>query len=570
MTAILTSAEMRAVERAAIDSGAVTGLELMERAGRGVVEAILAEWPAIEAGARRALVLCGPGNNGGDGFVVARLLRVRGWEVMAFLYGDPDTLPADARANHDRWAALGAVARLSFPDLSETDADRLRDAAGGVPGATLIVDALFGLGLARPLTGLAPILRLLERGAAEPRSARVVAVDVPSGLSADTGLAVAADPGPDAPPSAVRAQLTVTFHAAKPGHLLADGPSFCGRLRVVDIGLPPVMDAAAGRLDAAEPARHALAKRAGHKYSHGHALVLAGGPGRGGAARLAARGALRVGAGLVTLAVPPAALIENAARLDAVMLRPIRDAETLAALLADERLNAVCAGPGLGTGERQAALLAALLGEGQGARGAPLQPGAQRPALAADESPPGSRPGAARPRNLVLDADAITLLADSPELRARLHDRVVLTPHEGEFARLFPDIFARWRGPAFSKVDAARAAARALGCTVLLKGPDTVIAEPPGPASPGRDAPPGRAAIHAAAYDRAAPWLATAGTGDVLAGMICGLLARGLPPFDAAATAAWLHAEAARRFGPGLIAEDLPEELPKVFRALGL
>jgi hydroxyethylthiazole kinase-like uncharacterized protein yjeF len=255
---------------------------------------------------------------------------------------------------------------------------------------------------------------------------------------------------------------------------------------------------------------------------------------------MTARGTLRIGAGLVTLAVPPGALQENAARLDAIMLRSVRDPKALTELLSDARYNALAAGPGLGTSDREAALLSALLdasrGDGEDAKS----------------------------RALVLDADALTLLSKDEVLRAKLHDRVVLTPHDGEFARLFPAIAEKWHapattGPAYSKVDAARDAARECGATVLLKGPDTVIASPDG-----------RAAINAAVYDRAAPWLATAGSGDVLAGFIAGLLARGFAPFDAACTAAWLHVECARSFGPGLIAEDLPEELPKVFRTLGV
>jgi ADP-dependent NAD(P)H-hydrate dehydratase / NAD(P)H-hydrate epimerase len=267
----------------------------------------------------------------------------------------------------------------------------------------------------------------------------------------------------------------------------------------------------------------------GHKYGHGHALVLAGGPGRGGAARLAARGALRIGAGLVTLGCPPGALPENAARLDAIMLRPVAGPDGLATLLEDTRIAALCLGPGLGR-DRARALVPAALAAG---------------------------------RATVLDADALTAFADDPAaLFARLHDRCVLTPHGGEFARLFPDLAARLAepattGPAFSKLDAARLAAARAGCTVLFKGPDTVIAHPGG-----------RAAINAAHYDRAAPWLATAGSGDVLAGFIAGLLARGFGPMDAAETAAWLHVEAARAFGPGLIAEDLPEALPGVLRRL--
>ncbi len=549
MAAILTAAEMRALEQAAIASGEVTGLELMERAGRGVVEAILTEWPELEAGARRAVVLCGPGNNGGDGFVVARLLKHRGWEVEVSLLGDSGSLPADAKVNHDRWGALGEVKPYRSATSSHLDWH-----------CDLYVDAVFGIGLSRPID--------LDAGLSAPLPAwdlrfelerpRIVAVDVPSGLCADSGRTLGGD--------AMWADLTVTFHRAKLGHYLAEGPFISGKVDVVDIGLeqrgrqfggpgtvekgrwvllPPgsarpgsfpgtVVEGPQGVLRKDDPFG-----RPTHKYTHGHAVILSGGAGRGGAARITARGALRIGAGLVTLAVPPAALQENAARLDAIMLRSVKDADALTECLSDARLNALCVGPGFGTGERQAAMLAALLDAAGGA-------------------------GETKPRPVVLDADALTLLAKDEPLRAKLHPSCVLTPHEGEFARLFPAVDAKWRapattGPAYSKVDAARDAAKEAGCVVLLKGPDTVIADPTG-----------RAAINAAVYDRAAPWLATAGSGDVLAGFITGLLARGFSPFDAACTAAWLHVECARSFGPGLIAEDLPEELPKVFRTLGL
>jgi hydroxyethylthiazole kinase-like uncharacterized protein yjeF len=350
----------------------------------------------------------------------------------------------------------------------------------------------------------------------------------------------------------------------------------CGRLRIADIGLEAfartglathhVLPHCGGAglventielLDVGWIESQALlSKSTGiHKYHHGHALILSGGVGKGGAARLAARGALRIGAGLVTVGCPPAALQENAARLDAIMLRSIYNSQTeglrrarpapqggrdtapplgpgatLAGLLEDTRINALCLGPGLGQDRARALAPAAL----------------------------------AAKRATVLDADALTAFADDPaELFSMLHDRCVLTPHGGEFARLFPDIAERLAepataGPAYSKVDATRDAAARAGCTVLFKGPDTVIA------SPG-----GRAAINSAHYDRAAPWLATAGSGDVLAGFIAGLLARGLHPMQAAETAAWLHVECARAFGPGLIAEDLPEMLPKVFREFG-
>ncbi|HSF93752.1 MAG TPA: NAD(P)H-hydrate dehydratase, partial [Thermohalobaculum sp.] len=273
-----------------------------------------------------------------------------------------------------------------------------------------------------------------------------------------------------------------------------------------------------------------------HKYSFGHALILAGGSGKGGAARLAARGALRIGAGLVTVGAPPEAITENAAQLNAIMLVPVAGDAGLVDVLADKRLNALCLGPGLGVGASTRSLVAEVLAEPR-----------------------------AIMRATVLDADVLTNFADDASaLFKRLHRRCVLTPHMGEFARLFPDIAEKLaapatKGPAYSKVDATREAAARAGCVVLLKGPDTVIADSAG-----------RAAINSAHYERAAPWLATAGSGDVLAGMITGLLARGFDPMSAAETAAWLHVEAARKFGPGLIAEDLPEMLPAVFRDLGL
>lgn len=266
-----------------------------------------------------------------------------------------------------------------------------------------------------------------------------------------------------------------------------------------------------------------------HKYTHGHALVLSGGVGKGGAARLAARGALRIGAGLVTVGCPPSAVLENAVALDAIMVRRVDD---LMEVLQDARINALCLGPGLGTGARQVDLV--------------------RQALTGAE------------RGTVLDADALTILAHEPDLMAALHARCVLTPHAGEFARVFPDMADKLaapptKGPAYSKVEAARAAAASAGCVVVFKGPDTVIA-----------APDGAFAVHAATGDRAAPWLATAGSGDVLAGFVTGLLARGFAPMAAAQTAVWLHVSCAVSFGPGLIAEDLPEALPQVFRDLVL
>ncbi len=517
MSELLTSAQMRGIESAAMDSGQVTGLTLMERAGQGVVSALGAAGVLAQPG--RAAVLAGPGNNGGDGYVIARLLHDLGWTVDVLALGDPDRLPPDARANADRWRQDHAV--------------RTIEAADG-PAPDLLVDAVFGTGLTRAIPETVSRAFAALRGP----STFVVAVDCPSGLDTDSGRRLWPDGAQDGP----RADLTVTFHMAKCGHYLADGPDLCGRIVVADIGLgaftPPPAAPFAGpspdrlRLVAGTadwPAALIGPPRPGaHKYDRGHALVLAGGVGRGGAGRMAARAALRAGAGLVTLACPPAAVIENAARLDAVMLRPLADAEALAAMLEDPRLSALCLGPGLGVGPRTRALVDVALASG---------------------------------RRVVLDADALTVLAADPAPTLCRRDAdVVLTPHFGEFARLFPDMAAAVDAGG-SRADAARRAADRTGCVLLLKGRDTVIASPGGAAS-----------VHAAAYDRAAPWLGTAGSGDVLAGILTGLLAtpgRG-PTHVLAEAAVWLHVEAARQVGPGLIAEDLPEALPAVYRALAL
>ena len=413
----------------------------------------------------------------------------------------------------------------------------------------LIVDAVFGTGLKRPIQfdeanvgSMLPEWDLRE----EPGRPRIVAIDVPSGLCADSGQTLA---GSDA----LWADLTVTFHSAKVGHFLGQGEAQSGKIRVASLGVELarvpspsgllrqflIQDVRPAEFVEA-PVAEKLDKvdgfgRQTHKYSHGHALILSGPSGRGGAARLAARGALRIGAGVVTVGCPPDAIPENAARLDAVMLRGVADGAALAEVLGDQRINALCLGPGMGVDARGRELVAV----GLESWGTPR-------------------------RSVVLDADALTILSQHPDLFATLHGACVLTPHAGEFARLFPDIAAKLaapatKGPAYSKVDATREAAARAGCVVLYKGPDTVIADPTG-----------RCAINSAHYDRAAPWLATAGSGDVLAGFIAGLLARGFSAFDAACTGAWLHVECALSFGPGLIAEDLPEELPKVLRALGV
>ena len=524
MTELLTAAQMRAIEAAAIASGEVTGLDLMERAGRGVVQAVFDEWPELRATSHRAVVLCGPGNNGGDGFVVARVLKEWGWEVEVFLYGTPEGMPPDARVNYERWVGMGEVKLISLETVS----------VGRIPD--LCVDALFGTGLVRPIAS-ALVEGITAFADAFLGSAKVVSVDICSGRCADSGVVLGKN-GAHLP-MVLRPDLTVTFHRPKLGHFLAGGAGRSGVLKCVDIGLA----GASGAVRLTTWPLAMLAKATGHKFSHGHALILSGPPGHGGAARMTARGALRIGAGLVTVACPPEALVENAARLDAIMLKAVADGAELSMVLADPRINALCLGPGLGLDTRATEMVGVALRT-----------------VREDHAPYPKSPRL----SLTLDADALTLIARDPALFALLHPGCILTPHHGEFARLFPDIAAlldapATTGPAYSKVDATRAAAARANCTVLYKGPDTVIASPDG-----------TCAINSAAYDRAAPWLATAGSGDVLAGFITGLLARGFAPQQAAETAAWLHVECARSFGPGLIAEDLPEELPRVFRALGL
>jgi hydroxyethylthiazole kinase-like uncharacterized protein yjeF len=504
---LLTVAEMRAADAFAISSG-TPGIELMEAAGRAVADEAAAM--ARDASAL-IVVLCGPGNNGGDGFVAARLLAERGFRVELSLLGTRERLKGDAALAAAQWS--GSCGRA--------DEQRL-------DGAALVIDALFGAGLDRDLQGAARALvdrvnvwRAAGRGL-------VLAVDAPSGLDGDTGLVRGV---------AIQADASVTFHRLKPGHLLFPGRALCGRTVCADIGISPdALSAVRPQLSRNLPAlwRSALPPPAvdGHKYTRGHALILSGEAHRTGAARLAARGALRGGAGLVTVASPRSALAVNAGRLTAIMLAPCDGAGELGQLLLDPRLNAVVLGPGGGIGQAMREVVFATLGSGEPGRG------------------------------VVLDADALTSFESrGPELAQAVRmfpGGVMLTPHEGEFARLFrnfdgiPHVDSQaLQAP--SKLVRARAAARITGAIVLLKGPDTVAAHPDGRATIASDLP---------------PWLATAGSGDVLAGLVAACLARGAPAFEAASAAVWLHGAAARAFGPGLIAEDLPEMMPKVWAAL--
>ena len=477
---LLTVSEMARADALAI-AGGTPGIELMEAAGRAVADRICVRWAS-----RPTTVLCGPGNNGGDGFVIARLLEGRGWPVRIALLGGRERLRGDAAVNAGRWT--GPVEAMS---------------AASVADAELVVDAIFGAGLDREIDGAA-------RAAIEAIGERLcVAVDMPSGVDGNTGAILGAAP---------RAAITVTFFRRKPGHLLVPGRFSMGELHVADIGIPDtVLDGIRPTAFANEPALWSGALRwplpGDHKYSRGHAVVAGGGE-MTGAARLAARAAMRIGAGMVSVLCPPAAWAVYAAGLVGPLAVPAGDPETFADYLADPRRKAALIGPGAGVTEdtRERALRALATG-----------------------------------KPVVLDADALTVFADAPDtLFAAIGGTpAILTPHEGEFARIFA-----CHG---DKPSRARAAAQRSGATVLLKGADTAVA-----------APDGRIAINA----NAPPDLATAGAGDVLAGLALGLLAQGLPPFEAASAAAWIHGEAATAFGPGLIAEDLPDLVPPVLRQL--
>lgn len=482
--ALLTCAEAAAADAATMAAGIPTR-DLMEAAGGAVAAAVRERYQG-----RPLVVLCGPGNNGGDGFVAARRLQTAGWTVRLALLGARDALKGDAAAAARQWK--GPVETLSA-DLLE--------------GQPLVIDALFGAGLGRPVEGSAA--QVLARAGA--LGLPVVAVDVPSGLHGDTGEVLGC---------AAKAELTVTFFRAKPGHYSLEGRRLCGELVVADIGIrPAVLHEIGPTLWKNEPplwsplvAHHDLAD---HKYKRGHLTIL-GGAEATGAARLAALAARRAGAGLVTIGAPRAALPIYRAAEPGNLVTECDGDDAFGRLLADERRNAALIGPGSGhDGRTRNAVLSALEAR----------------------------------RSVVLDADALTVFADRPETLFRaIAGPVLMTPHAGEFRRLFADL-----ADVPSKVERTRAAARRSGAAILLKGPDTVIA-----------APDGRAVINVHAPSA----LATAGSGDVLSGIAAGFMARGLAPLAAGSAAAWIHGESGYRFGrPGLIAEDLVDCLPEALDA---
>ena len=481
-TELLTVEQMYLVDSAAIASG-VSGVELMEAAGTAVVSEIRQRWAS-----RKTVVLCGPGNNGGDGFVIARHLADAGWHVTLSLLGERDALNGDARHHADLWT--GEIVPLSVSLLND---------------AELLVDAIFGAGLARPLDGT--VLEIVR--AIDDLEIPCIAVDVPTGVHGDSGMVLGEAPG---------AEMTVTFFRPKPGHFLMPGRARCGRLVVRDIGIPDtVLDGICSQVWHNDPENwldnFPWPRPEDHKYTRGHTLI-AGGSAMTGAGRLAAAAARRIGSGLVTIAASPEVLPTYTGDAPGLLGLPFRTAEEFGSILEDDRKNAVLVGPGGGVNRttHDIVLNAARMG-----------------------------------RSLVIDADGLTSFQDDPEeLFAVLSGGdAVLTPHEGEFSRLF-----RMTG---DKLTRAREAAAKSGAVVLLKGADTVVA-----------APDGRAAINT----NAPPSMAIAGAGDVLAGTIVGLIAQGMTPFGAACAGAWITGDIASQFGPGLIAEDLAAGIPAALSRL--
>lgn len=488
MSVLLTVEEMYAADRWAMARG-VSGVTLMEAAGKACADAILERFERCQVS-----VLCGPGNNGGDGFVIARLLQEAGWGVSLYLLGNKEALSGDAEQMARRWN--GPVRPLT-PDACIH--------------AELVVDALFGAGLSKDIG--APVSEIIEQ--VTSANLPVMAVDVPSGIDGNSGAVRG---------NAFQAALTVTFFRKKPGHCLYPGRGHCGEIVTADIGIEEgALSEAQSGIRENEPDEwlsvFPIRAATHHKYDRGHAVAVSGGPSNTGAARLGARAALRVGAGLVSVASPPNALQVNASHLTAIMLKRFEGAEGLSALLEDKRFNAILIGPGNGVGHDTRENVQAVLTSGAAT---------------------------------VLDADALTSFEANPRdlfvaIESYFAGPTVLTPHEGEFRRLFPDLMVG------SKPDRAKLAAKRARAVVVLKGPDTVIASPDG-----------RTVINT----NAGPELGTAGSGDVLGGLIVGLMAQGMPAFEAASAGVWLHGEAGSLFGPGLIAEDLPEMIPGLLREL--
>ena len=493
MFELLTPSEMADADQITIENG-VPGIELMESAGRGVADIVT----NFAANSNRVVVLAGPGNNGGDGFVAARILHEQGFPVIVGLLGEESNISGDAKI------ALASLKNSSIPTKILTKEI--------VHDGDIFIDALFGAGLCREIEGVAAESIEAINDTEKP----VVAVDLPSGIDGETGNILGV---------AFKATETVTFFRKKPAHVLYPGRSHCGNISVIDIGIPGhVIESIKPKLfcNQVEYWNHFIPKfnQTGHKYHRGHSIVFSGPILSTGAARLCAQAALRVGSGLVTLASPSSALSVNASHLTAIMIKSCDSVDESKQLLADKRFNAVVIGPGFGVDARTREFVTSILAGNQ---------------------------------SVILDADSLTSFSAEPnnlfsQIKKSTTREVVLTPHEGEFNRLFGEFTA-----AKSKVERARLAAKKSLAVVVFKGADTVIADPNGICVINENAP---------------PWLATAGSGDVLTGLICGLVAQSVPAFFAACMGVWIHGEVARLLGPGIISEDLVSELQPIIKDL--
>jgi len=494
---LLTVQEMARADQITIGAG-ILGADLMEAAGLSVARHVMARYDQV-----RTIVLCGPGNNGGDGFVAARILQEAGWDITLALLGDRKSLSGDAALMAAKWD--GQIEALGPDGVKEHDA---------VKGHGLVVDAIFGAGLVRIIDGAvgALITKINVLGL------NVVAVDVPSGIDGNSGQIRG---------TALKATSTVTFFRKKPAHLLYPGKDYCGDIEVTDIGLlTRSLAEISPKIFCNDPdlwlGQFPWAKANAHKYNRGHGVVVSGGARHSGAARLAALAALRIGAGLVSVACPDDAILPHAAQLTAVMIKTFGAAGDLSGLLDDPRLASWAIGPGCGVTEQTKSQVLAVLAAG---------------------------------RPCIIDADGLSVFSGQPDrLFAAIKDSgicPILTPHAGEFFRLFPDL--KEDSGDYDKLSAAKIAAKRAGAVIIFKGPDTIIASPDG-----------RLVIN----DNAPPTLATAGSGDVLTGLCLGLVAQGMAPFMAACAAVWIHGAAARAFGPGLISEDIAGQIPDILKNL--
>ena len=509
MQSICSTEEIQEIENLQIQGSDQVAMDLMETAGRKAAEAIIKWKEKVRIPSQNHYhVLCGPGNNGGDGFVIARTLVDMGEKISCWELIDSPNRSAPSTLMRSKWLQKGSISPLEdFQRATLSEGD-------------IVVDALFGIGLTRPLDKKCS--KIIE---GIPSHITIIAIDILSGLDSSTGSLLSSSEL-----SSYEATLTLTFQIPKWGHYLQEGAERSGTIEVISIGLdeglkkfstihPPLVEL----VETQPPEFIGLLDKKGpyHKYDHGHSLILSGPPGKMGAAELAGISALRVGSGLVTMGLPKEAFFNHTFKVNALMATKINKPQDMLDCLSDKRINAICLGPGLGIGKQTREYAIVALKSGQKA---------------------------------VLDADALTSFQENPDvLYKNLHNRTVITPHFGEFARIFPDLATKIKGDKLSVIRAVQKASTISGAVVLLKGRQTVIASPDG-----------HTYLVNGAKSKNSPWLATGGSGDVLAGMITGLMARNIPPLKCALLSVYIHLHAVSIFGPGLIADDLPKLIPKV------